>query len=701
MSNQSSAGQQKQELQPELSFLIEIGTEEIPARFLPAALSDLSTIAAKLFSEHRIGYHGIRTYATPRRLALIMDGVEPVQGDMVKEVFGPSKKVSFDEQGNPTKAAVGFAHSAGINVSDLKIKIKGKAEYIAAVIEEKGLETKTVLPELAKKIILSLHFPKSMRWGYGSLHFARPICWILTLFGSETVPFELDGIKSSNMTRGHRFLSPAAFQVRDITSYMSLLENNLVTLDQEKRKKSIRNNIAALFSDPVIQPIIDEELLEMVTYIVEYPVPVLCSFKAEYLNLPKELLITVMKDHQKYFGVQDSTGNLLNHFVVISNTTAENAETVRIGAERVIKARFDDAKFYYHEDTATPLSEKVESLKDVTFHDKLGSTHEKVERMMAIAAYLSEKIASSLKDKALRAAKLSKADLITGVVREFPELQGIMGKYYATHDKEDSEVATAIEEQYLPKNYGDRVPQTDIGAIVSLADRIDNISAFFSIGLIPTGSEDPFALRRQAMGIISIILDKGYSLNLTEIFGHALKNLRNVVSEEETLENIISFMEQRTEFILSSSGYEQDLIKSVISLSSFQPLKLITLRLNALQELRKEELFQNFLLAIKRVKNITPKTPLPPVNTDLFMQEEEKNLYTSFVALRNQCMPLLDSENFSDGIRVFTQITPPINTFFDKVMVMDKQEEIKTNRLALLKGIWETLSLIADFSKIQ
>ncbi|MBS1234702.1 MAG: glyS, partial [Nitrospirae bacterium] len=518
---------------------------------------------------------------------------------------------------------------------------------------------------------------------------------------SETVPFELDGIKSSNMTRGHRFLSPAAFQVRDITSYMSLLENNLVTLDQEKRKKSIRNNIAALFSDPVIQPIIDEELLEMVTYIVEYPVPVLCSFKAEYLNLPKELLITVMKDHQKYFGVQDSTGSLLNHFVVISNTTAENAETVRIGAERVIKARFDDAKFYYHEDTAKPLSEKVESLKDVTFHDKLGSTHEKVERMMAIAAYLSEKIASSLKDKALRAAKLSKADLITGVVREFPELQGIMGKYYATHDKEDSEVATAIEEQYLPKNYGDRVPQTDIGAIVSLADRIDNISAFFSIGLIPTGSEDPFALRRQAMGIISIILDKGYSLNLTEIFGHALKNLRNVVSEEETLENIISFMEQRTEFILSSSGYEQDLIKSVISLSSFQPLKLITLRLNALQELRKEELFQNFLLAIKRVKNITPKTPLPPVNTDLFMQEEEKNLYTSFVALRNQCMPLLDSENFSDGIRVFTQITPPINTFFDKVMVMDKQEEIKTNRLALLKGIWETLSLIADFSKIQ
>jgi glycyl-tRNA synthetase beta chain len=320
---------------------------------------------------------------------------------------------------------------------------------------------------------------------------------------------------------------------------------------------------------------------------------------------------------------------------------------------------------------------------------------------MAIAAYLSAEIAPSLKDKVMRAAKLSKADLITGVVREFPELQGIMGKYYAIHDKEPSEVATAIEEQYLPKNYGDRVPKTEIGAIVSLADRIDNISSFFSIGLIPTGSEDPFALRRQAMGIISIILDKGYNINLVEIFGQALKNFRSKQSAEKTLENIISFMEQRTEFILSSSGHEQDLIKSVISLSSVQPPKLITLRLEALRELRKEEFFTDFLLAIKRVNNITPKTPLPPVNPGLFIQDEEKNLYTSFVALRDQCIPLLDSEKFSDAIRVFAQITPHINTFFDKVMVMDKQEEIKANRLALLKGIWETLSLIADFSKIQ
>ncbi|RPI34956.1 MAG: glycine--tRNA ligase subunit beta, partial [Nitrospiraceae bacterium] len=462
-----------------------------------------------------------------------------------------------------------------------------------------------------------------------------------------------------------------------------------------------RKNITALFNDPVLQPIIDEELLETVTYIVEYPVPVLCSFRSEYLTLPKELLITVMKDHQKYFGVQDINGSLLNHFVVISNTRAENAETVRIGAERVIKARFDDAKFYYHEDTSKRLDERVENLRAVTFHDKLGSLYEKTERVMAIAAFLAEKISPSLKDSVLRAARLSKTDLITGVVREFPELQGIMGKYYATHDREDSEVAAALEEQYLPKNYGDRVPQTDTGAIVSLADRIDNISSFFSIGLIPTGSEDPFALRRQAMGIIAIILARGYALNLMEIFGHALQNLRNLHPAEKTLENIISFMEQRMEFILSTSGYEQDLIKSVISLSSVQPPKLITARLDALRAFRQDQVFQDFLLAVKRVHNITPKTPLPAVDPALLIQEEEKTLHASFVALKNEYLPLIESEKFAEAIQVFSRITPYINTFFDKVMVMDKQEAIKTNRLALLRGIGETVSLMADFSKIQ
>jgi glycyl-tRNA synthetase beta chain len=416
------------------SLLLEIGAEEIPARFLRGAISDLKNIAARIFSEYRVDYKNMNTFGTPRRLVLIVEGLNTVQEKVIKEVFGPSRQAAFDSKGNPTKAAAGFANSLGIKISDLIIKQRGKGDYVAAVIEKKGLETKAVLPELSKKIILSLHFPKAMRWGDTQLSFVRPIHRILAIFGSEIVNFELDGLKSSNMTKGHRFLSPSAFLIKDIASFMNLLENNFVILDHEKRKNIIRNGIASLFNTPDRQPIIDEELLDTVNFLVEFPVPVLCSFSDEYLKLPKELLITVMKDHQKYFAVQDSKGNLINNFVVISNTRAENSGTVMIGAERVIKARFDDAKFYYFDDIKKHLSDRVENLKQVTFHDELGTLFEKTERVKSIAGFLSEKLDPSLKDRVTRAGYLSKSDLITGVVREFPELQGVMGKYYALCD---------------------------------------------------------------------------------------------------------------------------------------------------------------------------------------------------------------------------------------------------------------------------
>ena len=682
------------------SLLLEIGTEEIPSRFLPAAISDMKNIAAKIFDEYRIEYNDIKVFATPRRIALIMNGVASAQKDMTKEIFGPSKKVAYDENGNSTKAATGFANSLGIKVSDLRTKLKGKGEYIVAVIEEKGVETREVLPEVFKKIILSLHFPKSMRWGDGNLLFVRPIRWILAMAGQETVTIEIDGIKSSNMTRGHRFLSPASFQIKEISSYINLLENNSVIIDQEKRKSIIRKGITSLFENSDMQPVFDEGLLDTVSFIVEFPVPVLCSFAEDYLKLPAELLITVMKDHQKYFAVRDSNGNLASNFIVISNTKPENSETVRTGAERVIKARFDDAKFYFSEDKELPLIDRVDSLKSVTFHDELGSLLGKTERIISVAAFLSERLLLSIKDKAVRAARLSKTDLITGVVREFPELQGTMGKYYALHNGEDAEVAAAIQEQYLPQNFGGMLPQTDTGAILSLSDKIDNVASFFSIGLIPTGSEDPFALRRQAMGIASIILDRGYQITVREIFDSALKNLPNIKSPADTLRNIIVFMEQRIEFILSSMGYSQDLIKSVLSLSSTHPLRTINIRIEAVKLFRDEKVFPDFLLAIKRVNNITPKTPMPPVRDDLLIQEEEKNLYASLLRLKEECAAFLEKENFHEGLKIFSEITVPINNFFDKVLVMDKNEEVKTNRLSLLKEIWTTASMFADFSKL-
>ncbi len=684
----------------EHALLLEIGTEEIPARFLPPAIADLRNIASALFAEHRIPYKEIRSYATPRRLVLMMKGVSAVQNDAVREVFGPSKKVAFDDQGNPTKAAAGFAASLGLPVSELVIKTKGKGEYVAAVISESGMETRAALPAIFRKIILSLRFPKSMRWGSGSMLFVRPIHWLVTLYGQDTVSVEIDGIKGSNMTRGHRFLSPAAFQIREVNAYINVLENNFVILDQEKREKAIRSGIDDLAARSGGRPVADDGLLETVNFLVEYPVPVLCSFDRGYLKLPKELLITVMKDHQKYFGIQDDDGNLLNSFIVISNTRAENSETVRTGAERVIKARFDDAKFYFHEDKKMSLDDRIGHLKNVTFHDKLGSLFDKTERTVSIASFLADKLGPGLKERLVRAARLAKADLITGVVREFPELQGIMGRYYALHDDEDKGVSLALEEQYLPKSFGGRLPETDLGALLSLSDKIDNIASFFSIGLMPTGSEDPFALRRQAMGIVSILTERGYELSLQDIFEKALQEVP-VKSGRDAAAEILNFMEQRLEFMLSSKEYTQDLIKAVLPLSRSCSMKGVLARIEALRHFREEDIFPSFLLAIKRVNNIIPKAPLPPLRDNLLVQDEEKNLYAIFLDLRERTSALIEKEQFAECLAVFSGITSAVNGFFDKVLVMDKQEEIKLNRLALLKEIWAAASLLADFSKLS
>ncbi len=681
-------------------LLLELGTEEIPARFLPGAIADLERIASAVFSEFRVPHEGLRAYATPRRLSLMMQGVAAMQLDNTREVFGPARKAAFDEAGTPTRAAIGFAQSAGVSPADLVIRKKGAADYVVAVVHEKGTETEAVLPDMIRKIVLSLRFPKSMRWGNGDFAFVRPIHWIVSICGSRVIPVEVEGIKAAGMTRGHRFLSPASFHVKDIASYMNLLENSFVVLDQEKRKQIIRDGIVSIAARSGGRPVMDEELLELVNFLVEYPTPVLCSFNAEYLKLPKELLITVMKDHQKYFAIEDDSGSLINKFVVISNTRAENNENVRIGAERVIKARFDDAKFYYYDDLKKRLEDRVEDLKKVTFHDRLGSTYAKTERIVAIANQLAAAVNPALAGLVSRAALLSKTDLISGVVREFPELQGIMGKYYALNDREAPDTASALEEQYLPKSHGGRLPVTDVGAIVSMADKIDSIAAFFAIGQVPTGSEDPFALRRQAMGIVSILLDRSYGVTIREIFDAALGSLGGVKIKEGTAGSISSFMEQRIEFIFSTLGYEQDLVKAALPLSLSYPLRTIAGRLDALRLFRSDEIYPAFLMAIKRVNNILPKTPVPECDGALLVQDEEKALHAAFGKLRDQVAGLVRDEKFAEGLRAFAGLTAPVNTFFDRVLVMDKDEAVKNNRLALLRDIWTAAATLADFSKL-
>jgi glycyl-tRNA synthetase beta chain len=683
-----------------LKLLLEIGTEDLPARFLPSAIQQLTENSEIIFKENYIRFSDIKTYGTPRRLAMIADGIPLMQEARTKEVFGPSKKVAFDEKGNPTRAATGFANSQGVSVEGLIIKNKDRGEYVVAVIEEKGVYVRELLPEILKKIVLSLHLPKSMRWGNSNIRFIRPIRWLLVLFDKEIISFEIDEIKSSNITRGHRFLSPAAFQIKDIPSYKNLLRNNYVVIDQEDRKKIITNKVEELSVSAEGRPVKDEELLETVVNLVEYPVPVIGTFPLKYLKLPRELLITVMKDHQKYFAVENGECKLTNHFIVISNTSEDNSETVRIGAERVIKARFEDARFYFEEDSKKPLSERIEELKKVTFQERLGSLYEKTERMATVAGFFADRLLPSAKDKLNRAVWLAKTDLITGVVREFPELQGIIGKYYAVHDGEDGEVAAAIEEQYLPAHSGGKLPQTDIGALLSIADKIDNIASFFSIGIIPTGSEDPFALRRQALGIIAILLKRNYNLNLKELVEKSIVTLKNLKDIGELKKQILQFFENRLQTVFSDQGYSPDLIQSISSLSIDLQLRDLQERLEALQKFTGDSEYNDFLTAIKRVHNIIPKGKIPELNTELLIEEPEKRLKERLDSVRSDLVGVL-KEKCYDAIKLLPSLTEPINNFFDHVLVMDKREEIKQNRLALLNESWNTVSTIADFSKLS
>ncbi|MEW6740704.1 MAG: glycine--tRNA ligase subunit beta [Nitrospirota bacterium] len=685
-------------------LLLEIGTEEIPARFLHDAIIKLKETAERIFSEYRLSYKFIKTYATPRRLSIIAE-VDPVQEAAEKEVWGPPVNAAFDRDGRPTKAAEAFAKTHGLRVKDLVKKEKGKGDYVVAVIKEAAQQTIDLLPEILPKLILSLNFPKSMRWGSGSLRFARPIHWIFSIYDNKKISFEIDGLKSSNMTRGHRFLSPAAFEIKDCKAYINLLRNNFVILDPDERKKIIVDGAQKLASSVDASLIEDEDLLQHVTHLVEYPAPVLGTFPSEYLYLPKELLITVMKGHQKYFALQDAQGKLTNHFIIVSNTKNDNAEIIKKGAEKVIKARFEDARFYFEEDRKITLKNRLDDLKKVIYHEKLGNLYDKSCRIASIADFIADKCCQQLerfeqfKQDVHTAALLSKTDLISGVVGEFPELQGIMGGYYALNDGYNKDIAKALSEQYLPAFSGDRLPETPIGAVLSLSDKLDNIASFFMLGLTPTGTEDPFALRRQALGIISILIKNRYNLNIYELMDKSLQAFE-LDNKEVLMNDLIKFFEQRIEPLFQSHGYPLDSISAVMNFVKDKPLYTVKERLDAIQKFKEDPDYESFILAIKRVNNISPKNEVPPVNTEMFVQEEEKNLHEEVESITPEINSLLEENKYYDAIRLLSSLKESINSFFDKVLVMDKNEEIKQNRLSLIKNIQKLAFQIADFSKL-
>jgi len=682
-------------------LLLEIGTEEIPAAFLPKAITDMKSMISKELAAIHIDHGTVTAMATPRRLCLCVADVTERQEDQIVEKLGPATRVAFDENGNPTKAASGFARGQGLDISELETITTEKGDYLCARKHIKGQETTILLADLLPKFITSIPFKKSMRWMNLELRFARPIHWIMALFGGEVIPFTLENVTSGNTSRGHRFMSPDSFEVKDFDDYLKKTKEHFVMVDPEERRTVILDEARKAALEVSGRILENDDLLEEVTFLIEYPSVVRGSYEEEYLKIPKEVLITSMMSHQKYFPIVDDSDTLLPYFVTINNTIARNPAVVAAGNEKVIRARLADAKFFFEEDQKIPLEEKLEELKDVVFHSQLGTSYDKTMQFRELALYMTENINPSLKDTVYRAATLCKADLEMQMIYEFPELQGIMGREYALIQGENPKVATAIFEHYLPTAAGGDLPQTDEGAFISIADKLDTIVGFFGINVIPTGTADPYALRRSALGIINIILDKCYPLSLDELIDKSIAILGDKLkrSPAETKSDILEFFKGRFENQLISQGHSYDVVDAVLSVDTSDLVRTVK-RIEAMEDFKNHADFEPLAAAFKRVGNILKDFQGGPVDTDLFENDEEKDLYNAFVTINDSAREFIDKDKYKEALVDMARLREPVDKFFDTVLVMAKDEKVRVNRLSLLASLSQLFLGVADFSKI-
>ena len=683
-------------------LLLEIGTEEIPAGFVPQALRDLEALAKKELEANRIDFSGIKTLGTPRRLVLVIDSVAEKQRDEETKKIGPSKQAAFDANGNPTKAAIGFAKSQSVPVESLTLIQTEKGEYICAIKKEQGKPTSEILSSLLPRWILSIPFQKSMKWADVPIRFVRPIHWILALFGGEIIPFEVGNIRSGNVTYGHRFMHSGPIPVKDLQSYLQKTKEAFVIVDPVERKKKIEDEMIREGAGVSGRVLKDEDLLNEVNFLVEYPVALCGTFDNRFLSLPREILIHSMKEHQRYFPLVEDHGILLPHFVCISNINPRNREVVVKGNEKVLKARLSDAAFFFEDDLKIPLEKRVEQLKKVVFQTKLGTSYEKVMRFKQLAIWVAERIDLKLREAVERASLLCKADLVTGMVGEFPKLQGIVGREYARLFGEKPEVSEAIYEHYLPGFAGDRLPSGPIGDIVSIADKMDTIVGCFGVGLVPTGTADPFGLRRQALGIIRIILEKRYSISLSGLIEESEKQLKGKIERplDAVKEGVLDFFRVRYQNFLLDKEYPFDVTDAVLSIS-FDELLDVQGRIDALKKARDLKDFESIVIAFKRAMNILKGSPPKrEIDPSLFAEAAERNLYQSFLKAKERIDLHLNKRDYHSALLEMTQMKKPIDEFFDGVMVMVEDELIRNNRLALLDGIGKLFLRIADFSKL-
>ena len=682
-------------------LLLEIGTEEIPAAFLPKALKDLEEIARGELAANRIPHGEIRTLGTPRRLFLTVAGIAERQEDQVIEKLGPAARVAFDEQGNPSRAAVGFARGQNLGIAELERVTTEKGEYLCARKKIIGEATEGLLPAILTKVITGIPFRKSMRWSDQEFRFARPIHWILALFDGRIVPFRIANVESGNTSRGHRFMSPDSFPVENLEGYLAGTRDRFVIVDPALRKEIIREETGKAAATVGGRVLPSEELLETVTFLTEYPTVVCGNFDREYLKLPQEVLITTMIHHQKYFPVVDERGALLPHFITINNTLARDPAVVKRGNEKVIRARLSDARFFFEADRKIPLDRRVADLKKVVFHTLLGTSYEKVMRFRQLAAWIAGRIDPTLAGRVDRAALLAKADLDTQMVGEFAELQGIMGREYALLAGEDPVVAKAIHEHYLPTAAGGDLPETDEGAIVSIADKTDSICGFFGVELIPTGTADPYALRRQALGVINIMLAKRYHFLLGSLIDESLAILGPLLKRpsDETKRAVLEFFKGRFENQLISQGHPYDVVDAILA-TGMDSLVAADDKIRAMADFKSDPDFQPLAIAFKRVVNIIHGFQNGAVDPALLSGPEEKNLHEAFLKIRETVLTHISGGDYSAVLFDLARLREPVDAFFEAVLVMAEDEKVRFNRLSLLEEISTLFHDVADFSKI-
>jgi len=699
------------------TLLLEIGTEEMPARFMMPALEQLKELLSRTLTQLRLEHGQIRTMGTPRRLTAIVSDVADAQTPVVREIRGPAKHIAFDAEGNPTKAAEGFARAQGVSVSDLVVKATDKGEFVFVVKREEGKPAVEVLAEALPQIVRSLSFPKTMRWEESGLRFGRPIRWIVALFGDEVIPFEIAGVKSDRVTYGRRFTNGQSIGKKIVLNcadeYERVLESASVIVDHEKRRELIKSQIQAAVQSLGGVALIPDELLDEVTFLVEEPVALVGHFDERYLELPAEVLVTVMEHHQRYFPVTKSAehgtaSELMPHFIFVSNGMPKNPDLVRQGNEKVVTARFEDARFYFAEDRKHKLEEFVPKLSEIVFIEGLGTMADKTERLKRLSTALYGGLSPTL----IRAAELCKADLATRLVNEFTELQGVIGRVYALLDGEPVEVAEAIEDHYKPLPPDFELPRNEIGFWLAVADRLDTLCACFDRDLIPTGSHDPFGLRRAATTLLILLRNAPKAISISECIDAALKTLSDVgmVQGEgnETKEQLLGFLRERLDGLLESEGIDHDIRQAVLAVG-FDDVAATFERAKTLQQLRNERgnWFNETVIAFTRITNILAQarqkgeTIDDKVEPDLLQIEAECQLCELVTQVAPKFAEHIQQRNFTAAFEALSTLVPTINRFFDDVLVMHEDPQIRKNRLALLRQIETLLLTIADFRLVQ